>query len=102
MVAPKKNQFRKNLFTNSVKLRTSPLPIEPSIDMKSSRLCDVEMPLSLDGMIQGYGGGGFIHVPSGFFICLLSEANVWRNCPAGITRKNLFYRYYAVIPRGVN
>ena len=69
-----------------MRVRTSPTPTADSIEMKSSRLCDdsgVE--------IGGYDGGDFIQVPSGFFMCRRSEANVDRKTDAGTTRKNRWY-----------
>ena len=43
------NQWRKNLATKSIRCKTSPMPTVGSIDMKSSRLCEVvvELPESL-------------------------------------------------------
>lgn len=39
--------------------------------------------------IGAYGGGGFIQVPSGLLICLLSDANSSKYDSAVITLKNL-------------
>lgn len=56
-----------------------------------SRLVHLYLPL---GWIGGYGGGGFIHVPSGLRMCRRSDENSVRYCSAGITRKNLLASIY--------
>lgn len=50
--------------------------------------CSLYLPL---GWIGGYGGGGFIHVPSGLLMCRRSDENSAKYCSAGITRKNLLH-----------
>jgi hypothetical protein len=43
--------------------------------------------------IGGYDGGGFIHVPSAFFMCRRSDAKVARKTGDGTTRKKRWYSW---------